>query len=97
VAFSLATGAAQGKSAHCFTTDDGEYDCEFVATDKTGSFEVSAPGKPTYSLIIEEEGVGSGFANFGDRNVALPGSYNRSDEDAACWVNDETEAKLCVW
>jgi len=48
----LPLAAAEAKSARCFTTDDGEYDCTFVATDTDGGFEISAPGKPTFFLLM---------------------------------------------
>ena len=91
------TAPGEAKPARCFSTDDGEYRCNFIATDRDGSFEISAPGKPTFSLIVEEPGVASGFADFGDGSISLPGSYLRSDSDPACWVNDTTSAELCAW
>ena len=36
------SGAAEAKRARCFSTDDGYYPCNFVATDGLGSFEISA-------------------------------------------------------
>ena len=98
VALALCGGAvnAWAKPALCYTSDDGEYACQFHSTGGDGSFEITAPGKPTYSLVMSEPGVAFGFVNFGDRNVALPGSYIRSDEDGACWVNDATNAKICA-
>jgi hypothetical protein len=97
VAFPFA--AAEGKSAHCFTTVDGEYDCSFVATDANGGFEISAPGKPTFFLLMTEPGVASGYGDYSGEghNVMLPGRYLRSDDDPACWENDVTETKICVW
>jgi hypothetical protein len=97
VTLSFAPCAASAKSAWCLTTDDGEYDCEFTATDSAGSFEISAPGKPTFSLIMDEPGVASGYADFGDGNVFLPGRFLRSDSDPACWVNDDTDTQICAW
>lgn len=99
LALALLSGAAEAKSARCFTTDDGEYDCDFVSTDADGSFEVSASGKPKFSLVISEPGVGFVFGDYGDGggNVALPGAYRRSQDDPACWVNGDTDAKLCAW
>ena len=94
---SLLLGAASAKSAWCLTTDDGEYDCEFTATDSAGSFEISAPGKPTFSLIMDAPGVASGYADFGDGNVSLPGRFFRSESDPACWVNDATDTQICAW
>lgn len=89
---------ALAKQARCFTSDDGEYLCEFKNTDNKGSFEVSAPGKPTMILVIDAPGVAYGWADFGTgRNVSLPGKYLRQDADKACWLNDETNAKICVW
>lgn len=88
---------AWSKDARCFTTDDDYFDCDFVATDRKGSFEISSAGTPTYSLIVEEPGVAFGFVNFGDRNVALPGTFLRSDDDAACWDNSDTGVQICAW
>jgi hypothetical protein len=90
-------GAADAKPARCFTTDDGYYPCEFYATDRSGSFEIAADGKPTYILLIDQPGFATGFVNFGDRNILLPGSYVRSRDDGACWNNPETNTKICAW
>jgi hypothetical protein len=89
--------AAFAKDARCFTTDDDYFDCDFVATDRKGSFEISSPGTPTYSLVVDAPGVAFGFVNMGNRNVALPGTFLRSDDDAACWDNDETGTQICAW
>lgn len=91
------TDTAEARPARCFTTDDGFYDCQFVATDPQGSFTISAPGKPTIILDIDVPGTAFGFADFGARNVALPGRYRRSDADPACWVNTETKTQVCAW
>lgn len=89
---------ALAKEARCLSTDDGEYACEFKVTDDQGSFEASAPGKPTVILLMEEPGVASGYTNYGTgRNVALPGQYIQQDSDKACWVNDETSVRFCAW
>jgi len=92
-------GTAAAKDATCFTSDDGEYPCEFVSLDDAGSFEISAPGKPTFQLWMEADGVASAGAVYepGGRSVALPGSYVRSDDDAACWVNGDLGVELCAW
>lgn len=93
------TSAAEARPARCFTSDDGAYTCQFVATDRRGSFRISAAGKPTITLQVDQDepGTAYGFANFGTRNVALPGRYLRSKADRACWDNDETGAKVCAW
>lgn len=88
--------AAQARPARCFTSDDGTYPCQFVATDRQGSFQISAQGKPAIMLAMEEPDVAIGFAKFGGRNVALPGRYRRSKADPACWINDATGAKVCA-
>lgn len=87
---------AEAKPARCFTTDDGGYNCQFQATGGDGSFTISAPGKPTYSLEMIEPGVAAGFVNLGSRNVALPGRYLRSRSEPGCWVGDSTGAKICA-
>jgi len=94
VAFSL---PAEARPAQCFTTDDGRYACDFVATDRDGSFRITARGKPTYILEMIEPGVATGFVNLGTRNVSLPGRFFRSTSDRACWDNDATKVRVCVW
>ncbi|HEX2216187.1 MAG TPA: hypothetical protein VHG27_05775 [Xanthobacteraceae bacterium] len=97
VVVGIAVAVAEAKPARCFTTDDGNYDCRFVATDRDGSFEISARGKPTYVLTTIEPGVATGFVNLGARNVALPGRFLRSKRDRACWENDTTGVRICAW
>lgn len=46
------TGGGRSGSADCFTTDDGPYDCQVKTTDAAGSFVITAPGKPTYTMNI---------------------------------------------
>ena len=94
----LAAGPAAAKPATCFTTDDGEYPCDFRGIDKAGSFTISAPGKPTFTLEVESPGVAFGYADFGTgRNVALPGMFLRAQDDGACWDNDTTGVRICAW
>jgi hypothetical protein len=88
--------AAEARPARCSTSDDGGFACAFVQTDKNGSFKISAPGKPTTILIIDEPGIAFGFVNFGTRNIALPGRYLRSKTDPACWINDSTQTEICA-
>ena len=94
---SLLASAAEAKPARCFSTDDGYYDCDFRATDDAGSFAISAPMKPTFELLMDRPGFAYGFANFGDRNVPLPGMYVRQSDDPACWSNPETATRICAW
>ena len=94
--FCCILGSAEARPAHCFTTDDGSFTCEFRMTDPDGSFEIAAPGKPTYILVMSDPDVAFGFVNFGDRNVSLPGRYLRSRSETGCWVNDLTPTKICA-
>jgi hypothetical protein len=94
----VATGAAaEAQAAHCFTTDEGSFQCDFRMTDTNGSFQISAPGKPTYILIMSEKDVAFGFVRLGTSNTALPGRYTRSNTERACWLNDVTSAKICAY
>ncbi len=89
--------ASEAKPARCATTDDGAYPCAFRFTGPGGSFEISAPGKPTFQLDIVEPGVAFGFVTLDGSTVALPGRFLRSTTDRACWVNDATETSICAW
>lgn len=89
--------AASAKPARCFTSDDGYYPCDFRGLDGQGSFSISAPMKPTYSLWVERPGFAAGFVDFGGRNISLPGMYVRQRDDTACWANPETSTKICAW
>jgi hypothetical protein len=89
--------ASDAKQARCSTTDDGTYPCEFTMTDANGSFEISAPGKPTYALNIAAPGVAYGFVTIDATSTPLPGRYLRSEADRACWRNDATDTEICAW
>lgn len=93
-----ATGA-MAKDAVCYTSDDGEYPCDFQRLDEAGSFRISADGYPTFELWVEAAGEGFVGATFepGGRSVPLPGTYIRSKKDGACWVSDATDTELCAW
>jgi hypothetical protein len=93
----LTAGLAEARPARCFTTDDGHYPCDFRPLDRKGSFSVSAPMKPGFTLWVERAGRGSVSANFGQREVGLPGIWLRRADDPACWQSDATGAVLCVW
>jgi hypothetical protein len=93
----LHAATTQAKPARCFTTDDGHYPCDFRGFGGDGSFVISAPGKPTFSLTMERRGVAYGTINIYGKATALPGRYFRSKADPACWVNDATNTKICAW
>jgi len=95
----LTVSPALAKGATCFATDDGRYPCTFEALDDAGSFMISAPGKPSFTLNMESPGVAFGSAVFepGGRSVALPGMFRRNPKDPACWVNDATSSAICAW
>jgi hypothetical protein len=88
--------ASHAKPARCSTTDEGSYPCELRMTAPDGSFEVSAPGKPTYILNIDGPNIAFGFVIIGRRTIPLPGRYLRSRTDPGCWVNDATRATICA-
>ena len=90
------SSASQARQANCFTTDDGSYACDFRATGAGGSFQISARGKPTYILNVDEPGVAFGYLSVGGRNTPLPGRYIRSQTERGCWVNSSTQAKICA-
>ncbi|XWN33297.1 MAG: hypothetical protein ROR55_09590 [Devosia sp.] len=88
---------AEAKKARCYNSDDGDYACTFTGFGGDGSFKVSAPAKPSYSLVMEGRGVANGFADYGSGNRALPGPFYRSDADRACWVSDATNFTICAY
>ena len=88
---------ASAKSARCFTTDDGYYDCSFRGLDGAGSFRISAPGYPTFTLEVYQPGFAYGYADHGSGNVSLPGQFVRNRDDRACWNNPEMSTKICAW
>jgi hypothetical protein len=90
-------GAGEARAERCFTTDEGSFQCDFRTTDRDGSFQISAPGKPTYVITMSEKDVAFGFVTSGIRVLALPGRYLRSNTERGCWLNDVTSAKICVY
>ena len=98
-ALAALTAPALAKDATCYTSDDGEYPCDFQSLDDAGSFEITADGKPTFQVWIDSPGVASVGATFeaGGRSVALPGLYYRSADDGACWVSEATDTEICAW
>ena len=91
-----ASGLAEAKPARCFTTDDGEFACDFRVTNRDGSFTISAPGKPTFILNMSGAGAAYGFMQIGSKSIPLPGRYLRDPADGACWMNDATKTKICA-
>jgi hypothetical protein len=88
---------AKAKAAKCFTTDDGYYKCNFKKTDKAGSFEIRARGKPGYNIIVEEPGFASGYLQMNGRGTPINGKFVKQRDDGACWNNPEQNTKVCVW
>lgn len=88
---------AEARPARCFTTDDGNFPCDFRPLDRNGSFTVSGRGVPSFTLWVDTPGRGFGSINLGGRDVALPGTYIRRVDDPACWESDATQARICVW
>lgn len=92
-----AAGPADAKQARCFNSDDGSYTCDFRQFGGDGSFSVSAPLKPTYTISIVRQGVADGFADYGEGNRFLPGPFLRSKADRACWISDATSFRICAY
>ena len=98
VAAMIVSSMAHAKSARCFTTDDGYYNCYFKSHGGDGSFTISAPGYPTIVMTMIRRGVGYVDANFGSgRYVSFPGEYHRSRQDGACWISNTTGHQVCAW
>lgn len=93
----VAVPPAEAKSARCYTTDDGYFPCRFTATDSDGSFEISSPDHPGFSMVLDQPGFGFGYLVDGGRSIPLAGEYVRSRDDGACWNNPETNDKVCAW
>lgn len=93
----LAGAAAEAKPARCYNTDDEFYACEFAGYGGDGSFSISAPTKPTYTISIVGRGFADDYANYGDRNIPLPGTFHRDGGDRACWVSDATSFTICAY
>lgn len=90
---------ALASEARCYTDDDGTYPCWFEPIEGDGSFEISAPGKPTFTLYMNGNGTAQASAVFepGGRSVPLPGPHVRSKKDGACWVSTATDTQICAW
>jgi hypothetical protein len=93
----LAAAPAEAKQARCYNSDDGYYTCHFRQFGGNGSFTVSAPARPTYTISIVQRGVADGFADYGNGSFALPGTFYRSQQDRACWVSDATGFSICAY
>lgn len=96
IAFAVAAPAS-AKQARCYNTDDGYYACNFEQFGGDGSFVVSAPARPTYTITMRGNGVAVGSADYGSGNRFLPGPFYRSRRDRACWVSDATGFAICAY
>ena len=77
----------------CITSDDGSFPCDVSSIDADGNFEITSPGKPTYSFAYVEPGAFSVFLN----STNLPGLFRRRDTGGqTCWANDVTSATICI-
>ncbi|WP_108663609.1 hypothetical protein [Acuticoccus kandeliae] len=91
------TDGAAAADARCFNSDDGTYACRFEPFGGDGSFTISAPMRPSYTILMAGRGVAEGFANYGERNIPLPGPFFRSAADRACWESDSTGFTICAY
>ncbi|MBK8770113.1 MAG: hypothetical protein IPM06_06750 [Rhizobiales bacterium] len=77
----------------CSTDAEGSFPCDVVSTDSEGNFEITSPGKPSYSFAYIEPNVFSVF--WGSTN--LPGLYRRTEIGGkVCWINDATPSSICM-
>jgi hypothetical protein len=92
-------GPAAAKSARCYNSQDGYYNCNFEAVEGDGSFVIRARGYPTYTLLMDRTGFAYGYASYGggDDGVSLPGMFVRQRDDGACWRNPEVDFEICAW
>lgn len=90
---------ASAKEARCFTTDDGNFPCNFVSIDGDGGFEITTPKKIMLRLAMDKPGeTAYGFIGTPDSGfTALPGMYQRSAKDPGCWENNTTNTQICAW
>lgn len=97
-ALALSGQASEARPARCETTDDGRYACDFQPTGRSGSFRITARGKPTYTIDVDAPGVAQASSTFspGTRTVPLPGPYRSSRSEPGCWVSDATQTKICA-
>ncbi|WMS43425.1 hypothetical protein RDV64_03200 [Acuticoccus sp. MNP-M23] len=96
-AFSLAVVPVEAKPARCYSTDEGDYACDFKQFGGDGSFTVSAPLRPTYTISITGRDEADGFSDYGNGNIPLPGPFYRSSSDRACWISDATAFEVCAY
>ena len=92
----LPTTQGHARPATCLTSDEGEFRCDFRPTARDGSFEITAPGKPAYRLVVDSPGEAFGFVTIGGKSIPLPGRYRASTGDPGCWVNDSTSTRICA-
>lgn len=93
----LGANAAAAKPALCETSEEGRYPCDFRLTDDNGSFRITARGKPTYTILIDEPGRAMAFVDLGTgRDIALPDPYRLVPGDPGCWVGEETGNRICA-
>jgi hypothetical protein len=91
-------GVSEARPARCSASNEGNvtYRCRFIPRDRNGSFQISAPGRPTFILNIVEQGIAEGFVNFGGLQISL-GRYTRDQNQPACWVSDLGRGSICAW
>ena len=65
------SATAEARPARCVTTDGRKLPLRLSRDrPRTEDFQISAPGKPTYILTIDQKDVAFGFVNLGGRNPA---------------------------
>ncbi len=88
--------SAKAEPGRCFKTGLGDYACEINLLEFNGSFAISAPGKPTYSIVFDGLDFAFGFVNEGDGNRVMAGIYRREEENPSCWANVQSDDRICA-
>ncbi|MEX0343729.1 MAG: hypothetical protein AB3N20_02325 [Rhizobiaceae bacterium] len=87
---------ADTRPGTCSTEALGQYPCEIILVEFNGSFAMSAPDKPTLTLILDAPGFAFGFIDEGHGRVVLPGIYMQEEDRPACWSNRQTGDRICA-
>lgn len=90
--------SAPTRRARCKINDEGLESCAFTPVMGDGSFDIETEDRMLRLLV--SDGEGALFERIGPRNIPLPGTFERDQEDRACWFsNDEfaTVRRLCAY
>lgn len=86
------------RRARCRIDDQALASCAFTPVLGDGSFDVDMDGY--HMRLVISDGEGALFARGEDRNIPIPGVFQRDPADRACWASDEefaTVHRLCAY